>query len=249
MTIDELARRSGTTSRNIRSYQTSGLLPPPRLVGRVGDYDEGHLGRLRLIAQLQEKGFSLAGISELLQAWGDGKGLGDILGFEDALTAPWSDEEPERWSIDQLLELFPQAAGDPSLGIRSVELGLIEPEGDAFVVPSPSLLRSGAELAAVGVPLEVTQDELAELRADMGRIAARFVALFERYVWEPFVADGMPAEQLPEVTDALRRMRPLAAVSVQATLAQAMGQATAASTAIQATAAGSHDAGTKKVVS
>ena len=36
MTIDELARRAGTTTRNVRSYQTRGILPPPRMVGRVG---------------------------------------------------------------------------------------------------------------------------------------------------------------------------------------------------------------------
>ncbi len=249
MTIDELARRSGATSRNIRSYQTSGLLPPPALVGRVGHYDEGHLGRLRLIAQLQDRGYSLAGIGELLGAWAEGRSLGDVLGFEDALTAPWTDEEPELWTAEQLLELFPQALADPAVAIRAVELGLIVPEGERFRVPSPSLLRTGAELVELGVPLAVTQDELAALRVDMGRVAARLVAIFERHVWEPYVVAGMPAERLPAVTDALRRMRPLAAVSVQATLAQAMEQATAASTAINAAAAGSRQAGPRREVS
>lgn len=249
VTIDELARRSGATARNIRSYQTSGLLPPPQLLGRVGHYDEGHLGRLRLIAQLQERGYSLAGIAELLAAWEQGRSLADVLGFEGALTAPWSEEEAEVWTAEQLLELFPQALDDPALAIRSVELGLIVPEGGAFRVPSPSLLRAGAELAALGVPLAVTQDELAGLRADMGRVAARLVAIFERHVWEPYVAAGMPAERLAEITDALRRMRPLAAMSVQATLAQAMEHATAASTAIQATAAGNPQARSIREVS
>lgn len=249
MTIDELSRRSGVTSRNIRSYQTAGLLPPPQVVGRVGHYDEGHVGRLRLIAQLQDRGYSLAGIGELLGAWEQGRSLGDVLGFENALTAPYSDEEAEVWTAEQLLELFPQALGDPALAIRSVELGLIVPEGDAFRVPSPTLLRAGAELAELGVPLAMTQDELAALRADMGRVAARFVGIFERHVWEPYVAAGMPAERLAEITDALRRMRPLAAVSVQATLAQAMDQATAASTAIQVTAAARAEPAPRREVS
>ena len=60
MTVDELARLAQTTTRNIRNYQTLGLLPPPSLVGRVGHYHKGHLGRLRLIARLQEQGFTLA---------------------------------------------------------------------------------------------------------------------------------------------------------------------------------------------
>lgn len=241
MTIDDLAQRAGATTRNIRSYQTQGLLPPPSVVGRIGYYDDAHLARLRLIGRLQGQGFSLAGIAELLRAWEERRSLAEVLGFEQALNAPWVDEEPERLSLEELLERFPEAAADPQLGLRALELGLIEPDDDGMRVPSPSLLAAGAELVAVGVPLAVTQDEVAALRADMARVAARFVALFERYVWEPFAAAGMPAEQLGDVTDALRRLRPLAAIAVRATLAQAMEEATTSSIAAQAAAVGDVD--------
>jgi len=233
MTVDELARQARTTTRNIRNYQTLGLLPPPSLVGRVGYYHEGHLGRLRLIARLQEQGFTLAGIRELVEAWEQGRSLGDLLGFEQVLTIPWSVEEPEYLTAEELLELFPQAAQDSSLGLRAIDLGLIQPEAERFRVPSPTMLRAGAELVAAGIPLAATQDEFAALRADMERVAARFVELFERYVWQPFAEAGMPSERLPEVTEALRRMRPLAATSVQAMLARAMEHQSAASTAAQ----------------
>ncbi len=234
ITVDELARRAGTTTRNVRNYQTLGLLPPPTMAGRVGHYGEGHLARLRVIARLQDRGFSLSAIAALLQAWEDGRGLADVLGFEQVLTEPWSEEPAEVISAEELLRLFPEAAEEPALAARAVELGLVVPEDDAFRLPSPSLVRAGAELVDVGVPLAVTQEEVADLRADMARVAARFVALFEHHVWEPFAAAGMPAERLPEVTDALRRVRPLAAIAVRATLAQAMEEAVAASTALQA---------------
>lgn len=234
MTVDQLAQKAATTTRNVRNYQTHGLLPPPRLVGRVGYYDEGHLGRLRLIAQLQTQGFSLAGIAELIKAWEQGRSLADLLGFEQVLTAPWTDEEPEVWTLLDLLQVFPDAVERPELGIRAIDLGLIVPQEDGFLVPSPSLLRAGADLVAVGVPLADTQDALAALRSDMSRIAARLVGMFERYIWKPYVDAGMPAELLPQVTESLRRMRPLAAITVQATLAQAMERATAASTAASA---------------
>jgi len=237
LTVDELARRAGTTTRNVRNYQTLGLLPPPTMAGRVGHYDEGHLARLRVIARLQDQGFSLSAIDALLQAWEDGRGLAEVLGFEQVLTAPWNEEPPEVVSIEELLALFPGAGEDPALAARAVELGLLVPEGDSFRLPSPSLVRAGAELVDVGVPLAATQDEVAALRGDMARVAARFVALFERYVWEPFAAAGMPAERLPDVTDALRRLRPLAAIAVKATLAHAMEEAVAASTALQSGAA------------
>ncbi|MGH9282995.1 MAG: MerR family transcriptional regulator, partial [Acidimicrobiales bacterium] len=219
MTIDELARRAGVTTRTVRNHQTAGLLPGPQLVGRVGRYDEGHLGRLRLIGQLQEQGYSLAGVAGLLEAWESGRSLADVLGFEQALTAPWSDEEPQVVSPAYLFRLFPESAMRPDLILRAVQLGLLAPEGARVRVPSPRLIHAGAELVAVGVPLEATLNELAELKEDLDRVARRFVRMFEEHVWKPFADAGMPADQLPLGTDALRRIRPLAAATVEAVLA------------------------------
>lgn len=236
MTIDELARLSGTTSRNIRAYQTRGLLPPPTMVGRVGYYDQGHLARLKYVARLQERGFSLAAIHDLLQAWEEGRSVGDILGFEEALTAPWSDETPVVMPLERLLEMFPEAVADPEQIQRAVALGLVTPvegEEEGLRVRSPRLLEVGAALVASGVPLAAVLDEHENLTGDMHRISERFVRLFERYVWEPFVAAGLPAERLPAVTEALNRMRPAASAAVQAVLAQAMEEAVASSTAEQ----------------
>lgn len=234
MTIEQLAQRANCTTRNIRNYQTMGLLRHPTLVGRVGRYDEGHLARLRLISQLQDHGFSLSGISKLLEAWEEGQTLADVLGFESALTQPWIEEEPVLMRAEDLLDLFPAAADDPSLAARSMEIGLIALEGDRVRVDSPRLLRIGVELVASGVPLAATLDELVLLRSDLDRVAQRFVAMFDRYVWAPFAAAGLPAEQLPAVTDALRRMRPLANASVEVVLAQCLNRRTAENTAVRA---------------
>lgn len=233
MTIDELARRAGCTTRNVRNYQTSRLLPPPAIIGRVAHYGEDHLARLRLIATLQAQGFSLAGIGQLTRAWEEGQSLADVLGFERALTEPWSDEQAEYMSPEDLLAAFPEAANDPAISLRSLELGLIVLEGDRIRVPHPRLLAMGAELAAAGIPLTVVQDQLVALRADMDRVARRFVELFEEHVWRPFVAAGLPPQRLPEVTDSLRRLRPLATRAVEAVLVQAMDHHVALSTVSQ----------------
>ncbi|MDQ3354763.1 MAG: MerR family transcriptional regulator, partial [Actinomycetota bacterium] len=87
-----------------------------------------------------------------------GRSLGEVLGFEAALTEPWSDEEPERVTLEELVARFPDAVADPTLALRAVELGLVEPDGETFLVPSPSLLQAGMDLVAVGIPLGVTQD-------------------------------------------------------------------------------------------
>ncbi len=233
MTIDELARESGATSRNIRAYQTRGLLPPPRMEGRVGYYDEGHLARLKYIDNLQERGFSLAAIQCLLDAWEEGRGLNDVLGFEEVLTAPWSDETPARVPLDQLMEMFPEGVEHPELLERSIALGLLVAVDGELEAPSPRLLRVGAELVAAGVPLAAVLDEYERLVADADRIAGRFVVLFESNVWEPFVVAGMPADRLGAVTEALQRARPTASMAVDAALAHAMERAVAASAARQ----------------
>src|SRR5713101_897080 len=94
-TIDELVARTGTTSRTIREYQALGLLAAPNKVGRVGYYDESHVTRLGLIARLQERGYSLAGIRDLISAWSTGAGLPSVLGLDDATNAATADERPE----------------------------------------------------------------------------------------------------------------------------------------------------------
>jgi DNA-binding transcriptional MerR regulator len=81
-TIDELATLAGTTSRNVRAFQSRGVLPPPHLVGRTGRYDEGHRIRLDAILRLQRRGYSLAAIGDLVAAWEGGRTLGDVLGLE-----------------------------------------------------------------------------------------------------------------------------------------------------------------------
>lgn len=221
MTIDELARRAGVTSRNVRAYQERGLLPPPTVRGRVGYYGEGHLARLRHIGQLSERGFSLASIRQLFDAWERGWGLAEVLGFEEALAAPWADESSDLvLTQEQLVATF---GGNDDTTRRAVELGLLAPEADGgYRVPSPRLLQAGAALVEVGVPLDAMLEEGAALQQDMDRIAERFVQLFLDHVWQPYLDRGMPPEELPAVTEALQRLRPVAGIAVSQWLATAM---------------------------
>jgi DNA-binding transcriptional MerR regulator len=233
MTIDELARRAGTTTRNVRAHQTRGLLPPPRMAGRVGRYGADHLVRLAYIDRLQQRGFSLAAIRELITGWDEGRSLTEVLGFEEALSAPWSDEVPEHYSRQRLDELFPELAEAPELLERAVAAGILVPDGDGFQAPSPRLVQVGADLVSWGVPLAEAIDESTRLAADMTPIVGRMVKLFEDHVWEPFVAAGFPADRLPAVTAALQRVRPVTATAVLSVLARAMEDAVAESTARQ----------------
>jgi len=221
LTIDELARRAGLTTRNVRAYQERGLLPPPVRAGRVGYYDERHLARLSIVGELLERGYSLASIRELIDAWEAGGDLGQLLGFEKALARPWSDEHPV---LVTAAELEARVGADPAALRRAVELHLVVPEEDGFLVPSMQALEAGAELLAAGIPLDAVLDEAAALQEDADRIAERFVHLLFHHVWEPFVEAGMPPDQLPRITEVIERLRPVAAMAVLPALANAMSR-------------------------
>ena len=77
-----------------------GLLPPPERRGLVGIYRPAHLHRLQLIGRLQERGYSLAGIRDLLTSWTDGDELTDILGLSRRAGPPRRTRRPRH--LDQL---------------------------------------------------------------------------------------------------------------------------------------------------
>jgi DNA-binding transcriptional MerR regulator len=219
--VDELARVAGTTVRNVRAYQDRGLLPPPRRQGRVGLYSDAHLARLRLLGQLLERGYTLANIHELLQAWETGQNVGELLGLEAALAAPWSDDVATTMTAQELADMFGGTPPDPAGIERALEMGVIEMRGDAFFVRRPRLLRAGADLVAAGVPLEAVLTLGQRLRRDIDDVAEGFVELVTTHVFDP-LGDAIPAAEVPRLAEIVRRLRPLAGDAVAAELADAM---------------------------
>jgi DNA-binding transcriptional MerR regulator len=230
--IDDLAHRAGVTSRTIRAYQARGLLPPPELQGRTGYYSEEHLQRLRIIDDLQRRGFSLAAIRHTLDTWATGGDLGHLLGFEHLLAAPLLDEEPQHTTLSTLLERFPAAADDPTLLQRSIDLGLLEvdpADGDdpRVTIPSPLLLDAGEELRRSGVPLGVVLDLVEQLRGDAATIAERFVDLVTDHLLVPLAEGGAEAPAPRDVVRSLERLRPIAVEVLRPFVARAVQEATA----------------------
>jgi DNA-binding transcriptional MerR regulator len=216
--IDDLARTAGTTVRNVRVYQDRGLLPPPRREGRTGIYGEAHLARLRLIGQLLERGYTFAHIGEFLEAWQRGRNLTDLLGLEEVLTTPWSDEVDDWITAEQLLELYGEVS--PEDLQTALDQELVVPEGDRFRVPSPRLLHAGAEMVKAGIPLRVVLGLSASLARDMEASAARLVGAVADHVVLP--ATMSYDASLAEVGELITRLKPLAQLAVDAHLARAM---------------------------
>ncbi len=222
--IDELARAAGASVRNIRVYQDRGLLAPPRRQGRVGIYTDAHLTRLRLIGQLLSRGYTFANIAELLAAWERGGDMTEIFRFESVIGDPWSDEVPGYLTAGQLSTLFGADFTEENLD-RAVALGVLEPDGDRFRVPSPRLLNAGAELVAVGMPLCAVLDLAQRLRTHVDAIAGDLTGTVTQHMLAARERDGLLlGEDLAQVAAVIRRLRPLAQTAVDALLAQGMSQ-------------------------
>jgi DNA-binding transcriptional MerR regulator len=206
MTIDELARASGMTVRNIRAHQSRGLLPAPQVRARTGYYGPDHVTRLQLIQELQAEGYNLAAIKHLLER--SDSSARDILRFASTLLEPAPAESPEVVELAELRERF--GDGDAKLLSRAVKLGLVVPLGeDRFEVPSPTVLRAGEALLELGVPLEKALQIAAGLTKSADEVSRTFVRLFLEQVWKPFDDAGRPEADWPQVRDTLAELRPL----------------------------------------
>jgi DNA-binding transcriptional MerR regulator len=175
LTVDELAVRTGLPTRTIREYQTIGLLPPPERRGRVGIYGSAHVGRLELIGRLQDRGYSLAGIRDLLGSWRDGADLAEVLGLEpDQLVHL---EEPGALATgQQLAALLPALV--PHRLDDLIATGAVEACGpDRYGVTSPSLMQLTVDAIAAGYDLDRILELLTTIHDAATAIAAAAVDL------------------------------------------------------------------------
>jgi DNA-binding transcriptional MerR regulator len=223
MTIENLSLRSGVTTRNIRAYQSRGLLPPPvsRPGTRAAFYTPEHLAKLRLVSRLQDRGFSLAGIADLLAALATGKSIEQVLGVESALIA--SEEDQSRLvSESELRALLPTALDRDEAIKRLIAVGLVDRHERKYRIRHERVFQLGVEAINAGIPLDALLDEFVRLRSDLHEIALRFVALFAAHVLRPFVEAGMPKEDLPLIVERMKHLRQLAVEASDALMRQAI---------------------------
>ena len=138
---EDLAAEVGISVPLLRSYQSKGLLPPPRHEGRVAWYGPHHRERLLHIRHLKERGYSLRMIAEA---------VGD---------AP----DPPARSIEEheVLRLADVAerSGVPVAVLRALEAsGLLRPhhlaDGDRYSDADVRFVRNVLALLEVGLSLE-----------------------------------------------------------------------------------------------
>jgi DNA-binding transcriptional MerR regulator len=222
LTIEQLAAQTGMTVRNIRAHQARGLLSPPEVRLRVGYYGAEHVAQLKLVQDLQEDGFNLAGIKRLLD--NDGATAQRLVRFRQALTSPPDAELPQTLTVAELGQRFRVSAEQaPQVLERARRLGVLVPAGeDRYDAPSPSLLAVAEQVVARGVSLDGALAVFEQIERHCDAVSAAFVALFMTEVWEPFQAAGMPTERWTEIDGSIELLRPLATDALLAIFGQRM---------------------------
>ena len=177
LTIDQLSAKTHLPSRTIRFYQSRGALMGPEIRGRVAYYSAAHVERLKLIAQLQDRGLRIDAIADLVGSIDRGEvDLAEWLGVEQQVQASWSNDQPKTVSEPELLEIT--GAPRPGLISELVRGGLLQRKGDVYQIESPALLSLALKLSGAGVDLETVRLASAILHKHARRAVKELIALF-----------------------------------------------------------------------
>ncbi len=225
MTIEALSARTGVSVRNIRAYQTAGLMPPPRLRGRLGLYDVEHQGKLELIRDLRQQGFRLEAIKGMLEKTPEGAWSEYSLISELFSTTFFTVEAPKRKAVKEMAAHWHTTA-TPEQKERLARNGLYRPVGDdEFEMLSPALERIGIQLADLGVPLDTVLDLQDSLIKHTRAIAKSYVEELFLTMAQALAEAHREAKRQgtvvdPKVVESMKglfeRLRPLAIGSVSA---------------------------------
>lgn len=225
LTVEDLSKQAGVSVRNIRAYQTAGLMPPPRLKGRLGIYDQEHLGKLELIRELRQQGFRLEAIKDMLDktpegAWSEYSLISDLFS-----TTFFTVEAPKRKALSEMAAHW-QTSATPEQKERLSRNGLYRRIGpDEVEMLSPALERIGIQLAELNVPLDTVLDLQDELIKHTRIIARAYVEQLFLTLAEGIAAaeaeakaKGVPVDPaaIAPLTAMFERLRPLAIGSISA---------------------------------
>jgi DNA-binding transcriptional MerR regulator len=193
--VEELAAQAGVSVEALRSYQSKGLLPPPRHEGRVAIYGDVHVERLREILDLKHQGYSLRMIAHLLSDAAAPSPSAPVLA--DSFSAASAEEE--RLSLRQVAE---RTRVPPSM-LRSLEAsGVLQPRNDDAAQPYTTAdvkaVRMLLSLISGGLPIEEFMGVARTQIETNSSVAEGAIDLFFKYVREPMLDSGLPEDEEAE---------------------------------------------------
>lgn len=203
MTIDELARRVDMTARNIREWQTNGLVPSPQRRGRIGIYDDGHVSHIERIKSLRLQGFPLDVIRRILEQ--SGESAPEVRRLASEVLSPANLTGSMEMKRVDLAEQFGAEAEH-----YLADCGLIEVvDDDLLIITDTRTFDYVEKLVAIGLPLDKIARSLTHMTNHQIASMQAFVELYRDEIWEPFLRAGLPIDDWPAIADKTLELRSL----------------------------------------
>ncbi|OBF46250.1 hypothetical protein A5787_11710 [Mycobacterium sp. 852002-50816_SCH5313054-b] len=203
MTIDELARRVDMTARNIREWQTNGLVPPPQRRGRIGIYNDDHISHIERIKSLRAQGFPLDVIRRVLDQ--SGESAPELRRLTSQALSPANLTGSMEMKRVDLAEQFGADAEQ-----HLADCGLIDVVNDELLVITDTRTFEYVEkLVAIGLPLDKIARSLTHMTNHQIASMQAFVDLYRDEIWEPFLHAGLPIDDWPAIAEKTVQLRSL----------------------------------------
>jgi DNA-binding transcriptional MerR regulator len=208
LTVDELARRSGISVRNIRFYAGRRLLPPPRMRGRTGLYGPDHLARLELVNELSALGFTLSAIERHLSRL-PVLASAEALALQRALLTPWVPEQVEEVDRATLDRRAGRHLDDDDVAALA-DLGVVDRLADGRVrLHGPGALDAGLAMLGSGLPPRLWGRAQRVIERHTTALAEELMALFQDEVLQPYRERGHPPAERARLAAALAQLKPV----------------------------------------
>lgn len=207
-TIDELAARTGITVRNIRFYTEQGLLPSPERRGRVAYYGPQQRMRLELVKHLQDYGYTLSAIGQVLSRLPADATATDIA-LRTSLLSPWSLADLEEVDRDELNRRAGRTLSDSDVELL-IALGAVAQTDEGGYKVATALLGATAAITELKLPRAGITAMAAVVDRHMTALANDLIDL----MLEQLSASKNSGEIIRNVATVLPLLRPIAIQSV-----------------------------------
>ncbi|TDZ78367.1 hypothetical protein DE4585_04204 [Mycobacteroides salmoniphilum] len=216
LTIDQLAQRVAMTARNIREWQTLGLVPPPEKRGRIGIYSDDHVAIINHVKNLKSQGFPLDVIRRVIDSGG---------GSEDSVRkmvtealSPFATGEPVILPRAELVQRLGEGA-DTALA----EAGLLsEVDIQTVSVRDAETLDAVQLLVTAGMSLPRISETVREVDRLQHQIAELLLGAYVADVWQPFAESGYTSTDWATIAENASRAKQLTVTLASRLLARAL---------------------------
>lgn len=216
LTIDQLAQRVAMTARNIREWQTLGLVPPPEKRGRVGIYSDEHIAIINHVKNLKSQGFPLDVTRRVIDS---GSGSEDsVRKMVTEALSPFANGEPV---VMPRAELIKRIGAGADSALADTDL-VSEVDAATVSIRDSETLDAIELLVSSGMTLSRIAETLREVDRLQHQIAQLLLGAYVADVWQPFVESGYTSEDWEKIAENASQAKQLTVTLASRLLARAL---------------------------